>query len=455
MEKLLELDKLIESKEAIVSLMVPVKERQNIFGLLHNTLAKTSDLPLYLWNLGEAEYFSKIEYLAEQDEYVALLDGFEIQAVQNYNPAMNAIAAIQSVKNYEGKGVFVLENIPSCMQNQEGIILRQLLINLYSDITVHNHSKLVILLNTDEVDLPNNLNGIIKTVELPYPDIDERTKLVSGYLPSLVDTQINPDLVNNLANTASGLHVEDIKAGLRQAVLTNREFSETDISWEHSLLNYKVNRFRSFNLNFVLEPNTYNFGGLDNFRTFIQQVKRDFQPDARIANIPLPKGCLLVGPPGTGKTLTAKVSAQELGFPLVSVDTGAIVAGGATYLKLLIQRVEACAPVVLYFDEFDKLFTTNTVSGEDSGSRHILGTLLTWLQDKQSQVFVIATLNRLDALPPELTRVGRFDEIFYVGFANAFERKQIISLHAARFDSRYKNGEPLTPKEWRIILIKL
>ncbi|MDF5726797.1 MAG: AAA family ATPase [Rhizonema sp. PD38] len=164
---------------------------------------------------------------------------------------------------------------------------------------------------------------------------------------------------------------------------------------------------------------------------------------------------MLVGPPGTGKTLAANVSARELGFPLVSVDTGAVATGGATYLKRLLTRVEACAPILLYFDELDKLFTANTISGEESGSQQILGTLLTWLQDKRSAVFVVATLNRLDALPPELTRVGRFDEIFYVGFPTAIERKQIITLHASRFDQRYHCVDsPLSEAQWRILLGK-
>jgi SpoVK/Ycf46/Vps4 family AAA+-type ATPase len=110
---------------------------------------------------------------------------------------------------------------------------------------------------------------------------------------------------------------------------------------------------------------------------------------------------------------------------------------------------------VLYFDEFDKLFAASNQSGEDVGSRQILGTLLTWLQDKKSATFVVATLNRLDALPPELTRVGRFDEIFYVGFPQAIERQEILMMHLASFDERYRNGSnPLTEKEWRIILNK-
>ena len=108
----------------------------------------------------------------------------------------------------------------------------------------------------------------------------------------------------------------------------------------------------------------------------------------------------------------------------MSVDIAAVMSGGATYLKRTLERVEACAPVVLYFDELDKLFFTNTNDGSGINSTEILGTLLTWLQDKKTAVFVVATLNRLDTLPPELTRMGRFDEIFYVGFPQAYETKR-------------------------------
>ncbi|MBD2604773.1 AAA family ATPase [Scytonema hofmannii FACHB-248] len=387
------------------------------------------------------------------------------------------------------------------MTGIDGDELKSLLINTYSEFTETESEKVLILLVTDEMELPATLNGLIKTLELPLPTSDEIAELISAYLPTLTGEKVDLQEVAALTTAAAGLTKEDIKAGLRLAIakeplgkkqvncdayggLRHRSFAsaseayiaaqsdivqETDLvrclgwatpsRWSvdiaRSLLKYKINRFASFNLNFIPEPPVYDFGGLDNLRQFIQDAKRDFAPRARAANIPLPKGCLLVGPPGTGKTLAANVSARELGFPLVSVDTGAVATGGATYLKRLLTRVEACAPVLLYFDELDKLFTANTISGEDSGSKQILGTLLTWLQDKQSPVFVVATLNRLDALPPELTRVGRFDEIFYVGFPTAIERKQIVTLHASRFDERYHCPDsPLSEAQWRILLGK-
>jgi ATP-dependent 26S proteasome regulatory subunit len=455
MNHLSKLNKLLDSGEAVISIVVPVRERQNVLRSLYDTLTFHLTLPVYLWNLGDPEHFRIIECGASDEERVVLLDGFEVGAAAEVTPGSNALAALKSIKNSDTNGVFILENIPSCMQEREGAILRQLLINISSDITAQKTSKFLILLVTDEVELPASLSGLIESLELPYPDVSELENLISTYLPTLIGATVGADLVQSLATAAAGLHTEDIKAGLRQAVLDSDGFPGNDVSLVRSLLDYKINRFRSFNLNFVPEPNVHDFGGLDNLKRFIQDAKRDFQTDARAANIPLPKGCLLVGSPGTGKTLAANVSARELGFPLVSIDTGAIVAGGVMYLKRLLNRVEACAPVVLYFDELDKLFTALTVSGEDSGSRHILGILLTWLQDKRSAVFVVATLNRLDVLPPELTRVGRFDEIFYVGFPNAFERKQIISLHAARFDERYRDGgDSLTQQEWKIILNK-
>lgn len=175
---------------------------------------------------------------------------------------------------------------------------------------------------------------------------------------------------------------------------------------------------------------------------------------AQSLGLPLPKGWLMVGPPGTGKTFAAGVCARQLKIPLVIVDVGAMVAGGIVYVEELLRRVEALGRSVLYFDEFDKLFSAKSgdMTGEAATSIQILGKLLTWLQDKTSETFVIATLNRLAALPPELTRKGRFDDIFYVGFPQAIERKQIIELHAARFDRRYKNSSPLSEKEWKILL---
>lgn len=251
--------------------------------------------------------------------------------------------------------------------------------------------------------------------------------------------------IPQLALAAGGLSPEEIKSGLRLVKAQKKPLIQ-------GLLDFKIQRLKAFNLSFTPRPNVGNFGGMDRIRAGINGIKKDYSNSARSHGIPLPKGWLLVGPPGTGKTFVSKFCASILEFPMIAVDTGAIASGGASYLRRLIDRIEASAPAVVYFDELDKLFPD---SGQptDITQRQVLGLLLTWLQDKVSQTFVIATLNRLDSLPPELTRLGRFDEIFYVGFPQNGERKDILHLHLARFDERYNNGNsPMSDKDWRVII---
>jgi ATP-dependent 26S proteasome regulatory subunit len=371
----------------------------------------------------------------------------------------SAVAAFDCLLSYDGEGIFIFENLPSLIKEilpgYFGISSRIIsqIINTFYELSKCELAKYVILMTTDDTELPQSLCDLIPTLSTPLPSFEEVASYIQIFLTK--DIKLPGEFeISSVVHAARGLTIEEIRIGCALAFHSGEEITTQTLA--SHLLSYKISRFLAFNLNFIPSPNVPDFGGLDLLKDFIKKAKIDFSGQARDANIPLPKGVLLVGPPGTGKTLAANVSARELGFPLISIDTGAVAAGGATYLKRLLTRVEACAPVVLYFDEFDKLFAANSVTGElDSSNKQILGTLLTWLQDKHSPVFVVATLNRLDALPPELTRVGRFDEIFYVGFPTAIERKEILTLHLARFDQRYSNGgNPLSQKEWRVILNK-
>ncbi|NJL80761.1 MAG: AAA family ATPase [Richelia sp. SM2_1_7] len=434
--KLFELNLFLDSGVPIVCVNAPSPERMNVLEEIYLECSKSRNIPLHVWNAGwgcfrELKYdsHSKVGFANPQAEYENIFNNF------NY------------LLNGEKTGIFVFENLSSLVKIDSPQIISQL-INIYFELKNSSKSKYLVILSTDDVDLPQSLSSLVPSIYYPLPSHKEIKNLIDEFLCE------SPEKVNKeaLVSAGTGLTLEEIRLGLNIALNSCSQLSY-DIFAQH-LLEYKINRFRSNNLNFVAKPNVPDFGGLDLLKKYIENVKYDFLPQARTANIPLPKGCLLVGPPGTGKTLSANVIAKILGFPLVSVDTALLVADGAIYLKRLLERVEACAPVVMYFDEFDKLFAASSESGEDINSRQILGTLLTWLQDKTSAVFVVATLNRLDALPPELTRVGRFDEIFYVGFPQAIERKEILMMHLAAFDARYKNSDVLTHKEWRIILNK-
>jgi SpoVK/Ycf46/Vps4 family AAA+-type ATPase len=178
-----------------------------------------------------------------------------------------------------------------------------------------------------------------------------------------------------------------------------------------------------------------DIGGLEALKQWLEQRHRAFSDEARRFGLPLPRGVLLVGPQGTGKSLTARVIAHSWSMPLLRLDVGRLFAGlvGASEARTreMIQRAEAMAPCVLWIDEIDKGFGSDGRS--DGGtSQRVLATVLTWMAEKTSPVFVVATANGVDRLPAELLRKGRFDEIFLLDMPARSERQSIMELHISR-----------------------
>jgi SpoVK/Ycf46/Vps4 family AAA+-type ATPase len=180
------------------------------------------------------------------------------------------------------------------------------------------------------------------------------------------------------------------------------------------------------------DSGTEAIGGHDSLKSWLQQRHRAFSEEARRFGLPLPRGVLLVGPQGTGKSLTAKAIARSWSMPLLRLDVGRLFAGlvGASEARTrdMIQLAEAMAPCVLWIDEIEKGFGGDGRS--DGGtSQRVLANVLTWMAEKSSPVFVVATANGVDQLPPELLRKGRFDEIFLLDLPSESERQSILELH--------------------------
>jgi SpoVK/Ycf46/Vps4 family AAA+-type ATPase len=179
-------------------------------------------------------------------------------------------------------------------------------------------------------------------------------------------------------------------------------------------------------------------GGLGSLKQWLIRRKAAFDPAARDWGLPTPRGVLLVGVQGCGKSLAAKAIANELGHPLLRMDVGRLFSKlvGETELNLrrALSLAEAVAPVVLWIDELEKALSGVQGSGSsDAGTTsRVFGTMLTWLQEKTTPVFVVATANDIEALPPEVLRKGRFDEIFFVDLPTAMEREIILSIHLRR-----------------------
>ena len=190
-------------------------------------------------------------------------------------------------------------------------------------------------------------------------------------------------------------------------------------------------------LDYVEESTTLeSVGGLDELKRWLCQRSNAFSESAREYGLPQPKGMLILGVPGCGKSLIAKTTAQLWGLPLLRLDMGRVYDGSTVgrseaNLRNALKTAESISPAILFIDELDKAFAGGAGSGDSDGgtSSRIFGSFLTWMQEKTSPVFVMATANRIDRLPGEFLRKGRFDEIFFVDLPTPNERSEIFKIH--------------------------
>ena len=203
-----------------------------------------------------------------------------------------------------------------------------------------------------------------------------------------------------------------------------------------------------------LEATTIDFdihevGGLRGLKKWLRQRRGAFTARATAFGIDPPRGVLMLGVPGCGKSLCAKAVAADWGMPLLRLDPGVLyqkfVGESEHQLRQAIRQAEAMAPVVLWIDEIEKAFASASASSADGGlSQRMFGTLLSWMQDHRSPIFIVATANDISSLPPELMRKGRFDEVFFIDLPGVDARRQIFSIHLSRKGrnpAQFRTGE--------------
>ena len=292
-----------------------------------------------------------------------------------------------------------------------------------------------IVLISFEMKLPQELEHLAARFTVRLPDKAERQMIVmraarewakqNGTMPR-VDVKAVERLVDNLG----GLQLHDVERLARQAIFNDGALTEDDIKplleAKYQLLN------RGGTLSF--EPDTARFadvGGMKNLRRWILQRKAAF--DGSAPELDAPKGVLLLGVQGCGKSLAARAAAGVLGVPLVRLDFGALYSKwhgeSEKNLRESLTSAEALAPCVLWLDEIEKALSTSSGDSDGGTSRRVLGTFLTWLAEQRSRVFIVATANDITALPPELVRKGRFDEIFFVDLPTPAARVAILGIH--------------------------
>ena len=342
----------------------------------------------------------------------------------------DASAVLHAIRQADQRGIYLLLDFHPYLDNP-------LFVRAIKDIAQeYRRCARTLVLISHEVKLPQELEHLAARFSLKMPSENERQAIVmkmarewaqgAGGMPR-VDVKVVEKLVDNLA----GLALHDVERLTHQAIFNDGALTEDDIrpllAAKYQLLN------RGGTLSF--EPDTARFaeiGGLRNLRRWILQRKAAF--DGTAPDLDAPKGVLLLGVQGCGKSLAARAAAGVLGVPLVRLDFGALYSKwhgeSEKNLRESLTSAEALAPCVLWLDEMEKALS----SGDNDGgtSRRVLGAFLTWLSEQRSRVFIVATANDITALPPELVRKGRFDEIFFVDLPTPLARFEILGIHTKK-----------------------
>lgn len=277
-------------------------------------------------------------------------------------------------------------------------------------------------------ELPAELEKVVAVIDLPLPTADE---LRAGLEQVCADQQVlfESEFLESLVRAAGGLTLGEAQRVFRKALIRGGGHQLADVD---DVIEQKRHILRRGSMleAYPLDWGLDDVGGLDELKRWLHERERAFSPEARDFGLPEPRGLLLMGVQGCGKSLSAKAVAGLWKLPLLRLDMAELY--GAAHpeaeLRGALKVAEAMCPAVLWIDELDKAF-----GADDSGtSARLLGGLITWLQEKRSPVFVVATANEVGALPPELTRRGRFDAVFFVDLPDVHERAEILALHLRR-----------------------
>ncbi|MGA7935742.1 MAG: AAA family ATPase [Kovacikia sp.] len=291
-----------------------------------------------------------------------------------------------------------------------------------------------IVIISPQINIPEELTEVLTVLDFPLPAAPEIRTEVERLLAALGQSLDNRAL-DELVRSCQGLSIERIRRVLARAIATHSELrpEDVDLILEEKRQTIRQTQILDF---YPTTASISDIGGLDNLKDWLLRRGGAFTERARQYGLPHPRGLLLVGIQGTGKSLTAKAIAHHWHLPLLRLDVGRLFAGlvgeSESRTRQMIQLAEALAPCILWIDEIDKAFSGVDGRGDAGTTNRVFGTFITWLAEKTTPVFVVATANNIQSLPPEMLRKGRFDEIFFVGLPSQEERKAIFSVHLSR-----------------------
>ncbi|MCB9525645.1 MAG: AAA family ATPase [Myxococcales bacterium] len=343
-----------------------------------------------------------------------------------FNDLRDPIKALDFAIRYEEGALFVLRDFHPYLKDP--VVVRRLR-DCHRAFKETDRPKNVLVLSPT-LKVPAEVEAEVAVVDFDLPDRSELAALVNEFANAY---QLNhgADARERFTEAALGLTYDEASYVLAKSLVRHRDFDiDTILSEKKAIIR------KSGLLEFYESEEAFaEVGGLKVLKEWLHKRQGAFSQKARDFGLPVPKGILLIGIPGCGKSLTAKAVGALWQMPLLRLDVGKVFSGlvgsSEENIRKVIATAEAVAPAILWLDELEKGFSGVQSSGQsDAGTTaRVFGSFITWLQEKKSSVFVIATANDVSMMPPELLRKGRFDEIFFVDMPSEEERRDIFKIH--------------------------
>ncbi|MBD1844572.1 AAA family ATPase [Cyanobacteria bacterium FACHB-63] len=402
-----EFNLLIRARYPII--YIPTREEERVEAAIAQSAKAQGDRAVYIWDF---------------------VDGYQGNPNDAGFGKRNPLQALEFVEKLpmSAPAIFILRDFHRFLDD---ISISRKLRNLAR--LLKSQPKNLVLLSS-QISIPDDLSEVLTVLEFPLPGATEIKTEIERLL-SATGQRLDSKTLDELVRSCQGLSIERIRRVLARAFALHGELRPDDVELilEEKRQTIRQTQILDF---YPAKEDISDIGGLDNLKDWLLRRGGSFSDRARQYGLPHPKGLMLVGIQGTGKSLTAKAIAHHWHLPLLRLDVGRLFGGlvgeSESRTRQMIQLAEALAPCVLWIDEIDKAFSGVDGRSDSGTTSRVFGTFITWMAEKKSPVFVVATANNIQALPPEMLRKGRFDEIFFVGLPTQEERRSIFSVHLSR-----------------------
>ena len=365
--------------------------------------------------------------------------GTPIQSQKSKNPATrDPLIALDQVIEQVEPAIYIFKDFHPFLTKSNFAVIRKL-----KEIAIHlKNSYKTIILVSPVLEIPVEVEKEVTVLNFPLPEKRDLAELLDKIIEEVrqfKNVKIDLDEIGKerLVQAALGLTLSEAENVFAKIIVKDGKLSAEDVN---EVFSEKQQIIRKSGLleYYSSDDNLDNVGGLKALKEWLIKRSTAFTEQAREFGLPSPKGILLIGVQGCGKSLCAKAVSNLWQLPLLRFDIGrmfgSLVGSSEENMRRAIAVAESVAPCILWVDEIDKAFAGSQGSGTSDGgtTARVLSTFLTWLSEKKSPVFVVATANEITQLPPELLRKGRLDEIFFVDLPSYEERMEILKIHIAK-----------------------